>query len=270
MAFPRTAVALSASLLIALAAGRVHADMVVYDNDFQDTVGPAWSSSSTQPWGQQATPAPDTGARRFLGYFGDNDVATLTVDDIPAEATALRLEFDAYMMWSWDGNDTRLVNGVPRGPDVFGFRYGAGGTAATEQSWTFSLGSPGFGLQSYCDGSPVPCLPTTGAVERYSLGYRFEVLPAEEDLGSTQNAPMDAVYHFTWTVPHSGASATFGFFSQGLQVREDLSFRYLDEAWGLDNVRISAVVPEPASALLVGLGGLILLARTRRPLRKEW
>lgn len=266
MAFLRTPLAYCLAAL-ALLSGRAQADVTVYENDFQTSVGAAWSTDSIEPWGVQGTPAPADGSRRFLGYFGDNDITTLSIADIPVEATALQIEFDAYLMWSWDGNDTRPANGVPRGPDVFGFRYGAGGTAATEQSWTFSLGSADFGQQGYCDNAPGPCLPTTGAEERYSLGYRFEVLPTEEDLGSTQNALMDSVYHFVWTVPHVGATATFSFFSQGLQVRPDLEFRYLDEAWGLDNVRVSAVVPEPGSAVLVSIGALLLLVRTRRVTR---
>lgn len=248
---------------LALFAASARADISLYFNDFQASVGSQWTSTSPYAWGQQSTPSPDDGSRKFLGYFGGNDVVRLTVADIPDEVTTLKLEFDAYLMWSWDGNDSRPVNDVLRGPDVFGFRYGAGGTPETESSWTFSHGNGDLSLQTYCDVLSSPCLPTTGAQERYTLGYRFEILPTEEDVGSTQAAPMDSVYHFVWEGARTGSTAAFSFYSNGLQVRSDLEFPYLDEAWGLDNVRLTAAIPEPETWALVG-AGIALLAAGRR------
>lgn len=250
-----------------LAAGAAQAETPLYFNDFQTAVGSGWSSSSPYAWGIEATPAPDDGSRRFLGYFGGNDEVALTLSGLPTGAATLRLEFDAYFMWSWDGNDTRPVDGVNRGPDVFGFRVGPGATPDDTQSWTFSHGNPDLSRQSYCDGQATPCLPTTGAVERYTLGYRFDILPTEEDIASTQAAPMDSVYHFVWEGAATDTEVTFTFFSQGLQVRQDLEFPYLDEAWGLDNVRITAV-PEPGIWALF-LGGLALVGCRRRPGRRS-
>lgn len=249
------------ALLVAglMAVGIARADTILYLNDFQSSPGSQWSSTSPYAWGLQSTPVPSGGGRKFLGYFGGNDVATLSLSQIPSSVTRLRLEFDAYLMWSWDGNDTRQVDGVARGPDIFGFRYGAGGTASTESSWTFSHGHPDLSRQTFCDTLASPCLPTTGAVERYTLGYRFDILPTEEDMASTKAAPMDSVYHFVQEFDHTGSTASFSFFSQGLQVRRDLAFAYLDEAWGLDNVRIVANIPEPGTEVLLGVGLLALL-----------
>jgi hypothetical protein len=238
----------------------------LYFNDFQSgSALSEWSSTSTQPWGMQT--APDgSGTRNFLGFFGGDDATKLTLNTVPGNATRLRLEFDAYLMWSWDGNDNRSVNGIPLGPDIFGFRYGAAGASLMEQSWTFSHGDPALSPQSYCDNlGGSSCLPTTGAVERYTLGYRFGIDPVDADKATTTNAPMDSVYHFVWEGLHAGPNATFEFFSKGLQVRDDLAFKYQDEAWGLDNVRISAfpaavtAVPEPATWHLMGMGMLVLL-----------
>lgn len=258
-----------AALGFGLAALAARAEVVLYANDFETAIGTGWSSTSTYGWGRQQTPAADTGGG-FLGYFGGDTATTLTLTGLPSGIASLTLEFDAYLMWSWDGEDTRPVDGVPRGPDRFGFRSGAGGTAATEQSWTFSHGSATTGLQSFCGDSPAPCAPTTGAVSRYTLGYRFEIVPTEEDLDTTGAAPMDSVYRFAWTTPHDGSTtASFTFFSAGLQVRPDLEFPYLDEAWGLDNVRIiHTPVPEPAAATLLALG-LGLLAITHRRGRRR-
>ncbi len=239
----------------------------VYFNDFQSAVGPGWSSATAQPWGIRSTPLPADDSRKFLGYFGGEDQVTLSLTDLPAGATSVLLEFDLYLMWSWDGSDTRPVNGVSRGPDEFGFSIDAGGGTPVSQGWTFSHGSGALAPQTYCPGATSPCLPTTGAQERYSLGYRFDILPTEEDLDSTTAAPMDSVYRLSMEVPLAAPAATFTFFSQGLQVRDDLDFPYLDEAWGLDNVRVSVAIPEPGSAWLV-LGGLAVVASALRRARR--
>lgn len=107
-------------------------------------------------------------------------------------------------------------------------------------------------------------------MSRYTLGYRFEIVPTEEDLDTTGAAPMDSVYRFAWTTPHDGsATASFTFFSAGLQVRPDLPLPYLDEAWGLDNVRIiHTPVPEPTEAALLALG-IAMLAGVHRCSRRR-
>lgn len=247
----------------------------LYFNDFQSGGLSGWSSTSAQPWGIQTAPDGARG-RDFLGFFGGNDVTTLTLNTVPASTAMLRLEFDAYLIWSWDGNDNRSIDGIPLGPDKFGFRYGTGGTSLMEQSWTFSHSDPALSPQSYCGSSGASsCLPTTGAVERYTLGYRFGIDPVDADKVTTTNAPMDSVYHFVWEGLHTGSNATFEFFSNGLQVRNDLAFKYQDEAWGLDNVRVSAfpaaaatAVPEPATWHLMGAGMLMLLLSTRTLFRR--
>jgi hypothetical protein len=258
------------ALAFGLATTATRAEVVLYANDFETAIGTEWSSTSTTDWGLQQTPADDTGGR-FLGYFGGDNRTSLTLTDLPSGLTSLTLEFDAYLMWSWDGEDTRPADGVPRGPDRFGFQSGAGNPLIVGQSWTFSHGSATTGLQSFCGDGPAPCAPTTGALSRYSLGYRFEIVPTEEDLDTTGAAPMDSVYRFSWTAAHDGSTtAQFTFFSAGLQVRPDLAFPYLDEAWGLDNVRvIHTPIPEPAGATLLALGLALLAVAHRRSRHRD-
>lgn len=259
------------ALALGLATTATRAEVVLYANDFEAAIGPEWSSTSTYAWGLQQTPANDIGGG-FLGYFGGDNATTLTLTNLPSGLPSLTLEFDAYLMWSWDGEDTRPVDGVPRGPDRFGFRSGPDGGPGAGKSWTFSHGSAATGLQSFCGDSVAPCAPTTGALSRYTLGYRFEIVPTEEDLDTTGAAPMDSVYRFAWTAPHDGSStASFTFFSAGLQVRPDLDFPYLDEAWGLDNVRvIHTPVPEPAEAALLALGLAMLAIVHLRGRRRDF
>lgn len=240
----------------------------VYFNDFQTAVGPGWTSTSPFTWGIQATPLPADDTRRFLGYFGGDTTLSLTLADLPLSQGFVEVEFDLYLMWSWDGEDTRPVDGVARGPDVFGFSIDAGAGPGPVRSWTFSHGNGALSPQSFCDGQPARCLPTTGAQERYTLGYRFDILPTEEDLESTSAAPMDSVYRLTGHAALSGTAVTLTFFSQGLQVRDDLAFPFLDEAWGIDNLRVTVAIPEPAPGALT-LAGLAVLGFAGRRLRRR-
>lgn len=256
-------------LVLALAIGMSSAADAaeVYFNDFQTAAGAGWTSTSPVSWGIEATPLPANDSRRFLGYFGGDTSLSLTLNDLPVSTGTVEVEFDLYLMWSWDGDDTRPVDGVARGPDVFGFTLDGGAGPDPVRSWTFSHGNGALSQQSYCEGFASPCAPTTGAEERYTLGYRFDILPTEEDLGSTTAAPMDSVYRLTGQAALSGSTVTVTFFSQGLQVRDDLAFPYLDEAWGIDNLRVSVAVPEPAPGALV-LSGLLVLGLAGRRLRR--
>ena len=81
----------------------------VYYNDFQGAIGGEWSQTSIT-----AVPNPDyAGNRKFLGEFGNN-VVSLTLNNLPTH-TQLSLSFQLYLIRSWDGNDTSLVNGDPPG-----------------------------------------------------------------------------------------------------------------------------------------------------------
>ena len=62
---------------------------------------------------------------------------------------------------------------------------------------------------------------------------------------------MDSVYHMNYTFGHSSNSVTINF--------EGISLQGVgDESWGIDNV---VVTPEPATILLLTLGGSVLRKR---------
>src|SRR5262249_22320553 len=95
---------------------------VIYTNDFENGSDPlpGWSDKSLS-----RTPS----GRGFLGEF-INKVVSLSLDNLPAHSS-LSLDFDLYLLHSWDGNATYPVPGqgnVPAGPDVFDLRVEGGPT----------------------------------------------------------------------------------------------------------------------------------------------
>lgn len=209
--------------------------MLVYQHDFQSAVGGEWSQTL-----RQDTPTPyPFGPRSFLGQFG-NDAVSLNLSGL-GQHDSLLLEFDLYLIRSWDGSSAGTA--YDYGNDTFKVDL-AGGPVLLEE--TFSNGNPAgqsFGPQAI---NPYH----TGASETYSLGYVFYD-------GIQQNEQvMDSVYHLSFLFAHQADQASFNFSGYGLQSLDD-------ESWGLDNVRVS-VVPEPGVAPLLGVGLAALAWRARR------
>jgi hypothetical protein len=229
----------------------------VYFNDFQGTVGSEWSNTSVA-----SAPNPDYhGTRLFLGEFG-NGTVSLSLNGLPTHGLTT-VSFNLYLIRSWDGNDTTVVNGDPLGPDRWTLNV-AGGPSLLNT--TFSNGNPAG--QAY---SPNPSAtscnagynavmpagvynPMTGASECYSLGYKFTDL-------TVTNQAMDSVYELSFTFAHTGSSIMLNFGANGLQ-------SLADESWGLDNVKVDvSAVPVPASVWLFGSGLLGLIGSARRKTR---
>jgi hypothetical protein len=227
----------------------------VYFNDFQGAVGSEWSNTSVA-----SAPNPDYhGTRLFLGEFG-NGTVSLSLNGLPTHGLTT-VSFNLYLIRSWDGNDTTVVNGDPLGPDHWTLNV-AGGPSLLNT--TFSNGNPAG--QAY---SPSPSAtscnagynavmpagvynPMTGASECYSLGYKFSD-------PKVTNEAMDSVYELSFTFAHTGSSLMLNFGANGLQ-------GLADESWGLDNVKVDvSAVPVPPSVWLFGSGllGLIGVARRR-------
>ena len=210
---------------------------VVYQNDFQTTVGSEWSSIITS---DTPTPYP-SGSRTFLGEFG-NQTINLNLAALPAH-DMVEVSFDLYLIRSWDGSSTGTQ--YDWGSDFFSFGLVNGPTFLHD---TFGNGNPAG--QSYGPNANNPW--GTGAAETYSLGYVFN--------DGTINQVMDSVYHFSFSFANSDSLLAFNFIGSGLQ---DIS----DESWGLDNVKVSvSAVPEPAALPLfaAGLGLVGLMVRRSR------
>ena len=171
-----------------------------YFNDFEGAVGNEWSLKTVD-----ITP---TGGRKFLGQFA-NGGPHLQLNSLPLHNRA-RLEFDLYLIRTWDGND--LVYGTDR------FKVGVtGGLTLLDTSFSCSISTA---LQSYPYGSSPGSPPLTGSQEHGTLGFVFGNYGA-----------IDAVYHFSLRFNHSANSLGIDFTGIGLQ-------ELADESWGLDNVKV--------------------------------
>ncbi len=227
----------------------------VYFNDFQSTVGSEWSSANIA-----SAPNPDyADTRLFLGEFG-NDTVSLSLSGLAAH-TSTTVSFSLYVIRSWDGNSTTVVNGDPLGPDRWRLNVAGGPTLLDT---TFSNGNPAG--QAYapnpfstgCTGYQLTLPsgvynPMTGASECYSLGYTFN-----DPINGT-NESMDSVYNLSFNFAHTGNSLTLNFQGLGLQ-------SLADESWGLDNVRVeTTAVPLPGAFGLLIAGFGVLLGFLRKP-----
>jgi hypothetical protein len=206
----------------------------IYSNDFEGTIGPEWSTTSTD-----ATPV---GARKFLGQFG-NDTASLTLDDLTPHNTLI-LDFDLFILRSMDGNATTVgSDGIPDGPDVWRLDITGGPTLLSTTFSNNTVFPPN--RQNYPDAFPGGDHPAqAGATEQNTLGYTFDYP------GPTGTLPADSVYHLRLSFPHTASTVTLNFSAGGL---EPLS----NESWGIDNVLLA--IPEPSALSLMGLGTILML-----------
>jgi len=234
---------LGAAVAVALVSALPAAGQVtVYENDFEGSgpVGPEWSDASTDVTPGTTSHPADT----FLGQFG-NQTVTLTLD-MPAGHTQVTVACDLYVIRSWDGN----FDGDYRGPDFWAVAEGP--VPAEPDDWdyitTFNNWDPTVCTQAFPDAYGYGTHPArTGADENDTLGYLFY-----QDGWFI----LDSVYALSVDLPHTAEALTFSFGAANLQ---ELS----DESWGLDNVVVTVDVPEPASATLLVLGIVGLVARRR-------
>lgn len=166
-----------------------------YTNDFEGNVGLEWSHTGTDK-----TPR---GKRGFLGQFGNQTVTLALTKDIPGVVT---LEFDLFLINSWDGNEKSY------GPDYFALGLGDGFQLLHT---TFSNLDEYDWNQSYPNAAGKGDFPPgTQAKEKDSLGYTYH---------------GDSVYHLKYHFHHKKGNFLIQFAASGLQ---ELS----DESWGIDNV----------------------------------
>ena len=186
--------------------------MVVFDEDFEDGAGTAWCHPIT-------TQAPN--GQRFLGEYGNLETC-LTLDQLPFHYYLI-MEFDLYILRSWDGAE--VDHGVIY-PNIIGPDRWVFGVSGQEPLLTTTFSNWKDSKQHYPHtylGGDLPSLSGASAVN--TLGYTF---------GSFA---MDSTYHMAYRIDHNAQSLHIDFIALWLQSIED-------ESWGLDNVRVTLVTIE--------------------------
>ncbi|GCL41923.1 beta strand repeat-containing protein [Dolichospermum planctonicum] len=175
-----------------------------YFNDFETATGTEWSNQT-----RSITPV---GERNFLGEFG-NDTVSLTLNN-QANST-VTLEFDLFILKSWDGN------GPSAGPDIFTLSI-AGGQTLLNTTFSLYLGASN---QAYPGTFGTVTYPArTGATENNTLGYYYG---------------GDSVYRISSTFQAPSSNLIINFAGSGLE-------GIYNESWGLDNVKVTTFTSSTA------------------------
>lgn len=187
-------------------AGNVEALPVrLYSEDFSGAVGPWWSHNATS-----VSPS----GERFLGEFTNHNI-TFT---LPVPSSIVRIEFDLYILQSWDGNDPRDPNPPP---EIW--RVGlVGGPLLQQTNFCRTIFD-----QAYPDSYPGghhPC--NTNATNANALGY---------------GAFGAAIYHLRYDFPILPSFAQVYFSATNLEA--NIESWGINESWGLDNVTLYLFVP---------------------------
>lgn len=209
--------------------------VLVYSNAFSKAPGAEWSLPryTTSPSGES-----------FLGELG-NDTTILQLGSLPTH-TKVEVEFDVYVIRSWDGNRTNLdAWNWALGPDVF--RFGQAGLTPLVET-TFANYPDPNNTQSYPSLSLGAANPRqTGASRTNSLGYVYIAGPINGN-DPLSNTVMDAVYHIKVPFDHSGSTLRLSFSASGLQYAENNNYFLpngdpypTDESWGIDNVVVRTI-----------------------------
>lgn len=191
--------------------------VLVYSNDFTGALGSEWSATATG-----VTP---TGARPFLGTFG-NQTVTLSLSNLPPHAAAT-VAFDQFVIGPWAGNDSVA------GPDLFELNLG-GGLRLLHATLNNGPSNALASGQSYPLGYPGGSYPAHfGAAETNTLGFPGPDGPV-----------MDTVYRHLYSFPHTADALTLNFLATGL------SGDALLESWALAHVRVFITPRQAAPRLL--------------------
>ncbi len=213
------------------------ASLEIYNNDFQTSAGSEWTDATIA--------TSQNGSEKFLGtdrYGFGAGTNTLTLSAIAAH-TSVTVDFDLYIIRSWDGNG-------PAGGGADRWQFSADGTALLDT--TFANYAGAGNTQSYPDpySAGSSYAPRTGAYENGHLGW------------GTGNWG-DATYRLSFTFDHTAPDLSLAFIGLQNQHRRD-------EGWGLDNIKVTIeAVPAPTTISLLGAGLLFILRLAGTSRRKE-
>lgn len=226
---------------------------VLYSNDFQSREASGWSvNGSGSGVSYSEVPNAASGYGSFFGEYGAGDAVGFSYKNSALLNSRVTLTFSFFAIRSWDGNDPLW------GKDFF--KVIANNSVLLDKTFSNGWATQTFtrdGLSA--NGSNDK--PMAGSSEQYALGYRFW------DGINGKYWYQDAVYQMSFVFDSLSDLLNLSFVSSGLQkdyVENDPEGqRYLDESWGLDNVRLSvdplgngSNVPEPSTISMILLGVL--------------
>jgi hypothetical protein len=184
--------------------GRLPTNSLYFSDFTSGPLGPEWNTTQV---------AISPSGERFLGELG-NGSTTLSLNSLPAH-TQLVLEFDIYIIDSWNGNGGQ---GSASAPDLVEVSVVGG---ASLKKTTFS--NKPSDLQAFPGDYPGGVFSAgTGALGIGTLGYP----PDNDPFGSS-------AYRLKLTFNHTSGIIALRFVSQQTSGQ--------NERWGLDNVRLSLV-----------------------------
>ena len=173
----------------------------------------------------------------FIGRYNNTHTRTLLV--FPDAGSKYTVDFDLYVIGSWDGKGKQAQSGTFQA-NVFqvGYRCGSSTTVNPVYTTTFSNQYTvqqdypnAFGLGGYKAGTG----SVAGSVD--ALGYA-----GHPELSSTPSFRSfgDATYHFSYTLSDicggtNGTAPTFVFSSTAPGQQSNY-----DESWGMDNIVLKA------------------------------
>lgn len=176
---------------------------------------------------------PADGSNGFIGRY--NNTATRSLVSLTQVAAKYTIDFDLYIIGSWDGKGKQAQNGNFLA-NVFQAAYRCSPTGAVVPMFTTTFSNQLTVQQDYPLAYPLGGNKAgTGATAIDALGYRNR-----PDLSNTPTFRSfgDATYHFSFTIDNTAcgtAAPTFVFSSTAPGQQSNY-----DESWGIDNVVIKA------------------------------
>ena len=173
------------------------------------------------------------GTNGFIGRFNNTHTRALAVFN--TVGTKYTVEFDLYVIGSWDGKGKQAQNGNFQA-NVFQVAYRCGsGTAPINPLFTTTFSNQLTVQQDYpaafgLGGNKA----TTGAAAVDALGYR-----SHPELSNTPTFRSfgDATYHFSYTITTECGSVAPTFVFSSTAPGQQSNY---DESWGLDNIKMKA------------------------------
>jgi hypothetical protein len=212
---------------------------VVFEDNFDEAPKGAWSTTKTE-----ITP---NGKTKFLGQF-ESDKIKLTLNDLPPHKI-VRVNFDLYIINTWEGGDSRDGNG----PDFWSLYYGE------EEPGKQSTGGSGPGALKeaiFRNNSPILMFTSFSniadrrqyfACENGAYASPFCYFSREESAtyGAAAVGSLgfkkpecykctDSVYKIKRVFAHDKSQLILNFVGS---LREQIK-EAGNEGWGLDNVRV--------------------------------